>query len=344
MTTLDRDLAALEATPLLGRHLSAVRQQLGRLAVQAVQAGDRGAEARLLARGAVLATRDGAEDARVRLATATRAASEAGDLVLEDRLALLSVRVLARDRHLARARDLLADVQGRALRTPALAGDVALARAAAGFGDARAELEAALTALPSPARDHERLDAHLDLAERLLSGAGDHAARGHLEAALAIGQRHDDPGAVAIAAGGLAALALEAGHPTEAAPLLDLALDAAEALDDDLGRVAHGTVRAALHLAAGELPQAAARGRQVEAAARRRRNWIGVADAILTQSCAEPLDAAVGRLVAAARALKAESEAGANLLAARLGELRAAHGAEFDVALDRIARRGAGEE
>jgi hypothetical protein len=332
MSDLHRDLTALEATPLLGRHLGGVRRALGRLAVRAVQAGDREAEARLLALGATLATRDGAEDARARLATATRAAGEAGDLVLEDRLALLSVRVLARDRHRARARDLLADVQGRAQRTPALAGDVALARAAAGFGDARAELEAALAALPSPARDHDRLDARLDLAERLLRGAGAAAARAHLADALAIGRRHDAAEAVSVAAGTLAALALEAGHPTEAAPLLDEALAAAEALDDDLGRVAHGTVRAALCLAAGDPAHAARVAGVVASAARRRNNWIAVADAILTQSCADPLPAAVERLVRGGRELQSVSEAAANLLAARLGELRAAHGEVFEAA------------
>ena len=92
-------------------------------------------------------------------------------------------------------------------------------------------------------------------------------------------------------------LALESEDRGGAATYLDEALAAADAMEDDLGRVAHNSVRAALHLSMGELPAAASLARRTEAAAHRRSNWIGVADAVITQSLDEPLDVAVRHIV-----------------------------------------------
>ena len=140
-------LESLEAQPLVGRHRAAVRKGLAQAAAAVARSRDRGDTARLLGLGARLARADGARDAVQRLNAARSAASEAGDLVLEDRLALLTVRSLAKARSHHRAADLLADILPRAQRTPSLTPELDLARAAVGIGEPRVHLEAALSAL-----------------------------------------------------------------------------------------------------------------------------------------------------------------------------------------------------
>lgn len=321
-------LARLRETPLLGYHLTAVRQDLGRLAAQITARPDGTLEPTLLAIGARLAVLDGEHDAISRLATATAAAGNAGDFAEEDALRMLMARVLAVHQQGARARDLLAETLGRAANNPALAADVHLSKAAVGLGDRLAHLTAALTTLPSPARDHDRLDTLLALGEALLDGAAPHQATPHLRAALALAKHHQATVERGVAAATLAALELEAGHHGRAAPFLDEAIDAARLLGDDLGIVAHGTVRSALHLAAGEFDAAAQQAAAVQAAATRRQNWLGVADAVITLAASDPdLPAQLKRLVTEAGQLKARgATAAANLLTARLGELRAQHG------------------
>jgi hypothetical protein len=333
-------LDQLESRPLVGRHRPEIRRGLAQVAAAVAASRDRHVLARLLSLGARLARAEGARDAMQRLNIARRAAAEAGDLVLEDRLALITVRTLAKARAHHRAEDLLLDVQTRAGRTPALAAELALARAAVGLGEPRVHLEDALATLPSPAADHDRMEAALDLAELLLAGAASEGARAWFEHARALARSHDAPVELGIASGSLALLALESGEEDRAAGLLDEALAAADAIDDDLGRVAHGTVRAALHLAAGQLAPAARLARRTEKAARRRSNWIGVADAVITQTLDEPLELAVRHLLTSARSLQDEgAQAAANLLKARLGELRAAHSeARFEAALAEAAQ------
>jgi hypothetical protein len=65
-----------------------------------------------------------------------------------------------------------------------------------------------------------------------------------------------------------------------------------------------------------------------------------VADAVITQTLAEPLDLAVQHLLASARTLQDEgAQAAANLLKARIGELRTAHTEHrFEAALAAGAR------
>ena len=334
-------LDTLEQQPLVGRHRAALRRGLAQAAAAVARARSPRDTARLLALGARLARAEGARDATLRLTAARRAAADAGDLVLEDRLGLLTVRSLAKARAHHRAADLLADLLPRAQRTPALAAELHLARAAVGLGEPRVHLEAALAILPSPIADHDRMEAALDLAELLLAGAAPGGARRWFGHARSLALAHDAPVTLGVAAGSLAVLALEDGDAAAAAALLDEALAAADAMDDDLGRVAHGTVRAALHLAQGDLGAAARLAHATERAARRRSNWIGVADAVITQTLDEPLELAVHHLLASARTLQEEgATAAANLLKARLGELRTAHTqVRFEAALDAAARR-----
>ena len=341
MTDAARMLDALEARPLVGRHRAELRRGLAEVAAATTHAPDAGDTARLLGLGARLARAEGARDALQRLNRARRAASDAGDIQLEDRLALLTVRTLARSRATHRATDLLTDILARVQRTPELEAEVALACAAVGLGAPREHLEAALARLPSPVADHDRMEAALDLAELLLSGAAPGAAAHWFEHARALALEHDAPVELGVASSSLAVLALEAGNTDQAATLLDEALEASEALDDDLGRIAHGSVRAALHLAQGDIPSAAQLARRTEAAARRRSNWIGVADAVITQTLAEPLERAVERLAIMASTLQAQgSQAAANLLKARLAELRTLHPeGEFEAALAAAAKR-----
>jgi len=203
-------------------------------------------------------------------------------------------------------------------------------------------LTEALDLLDAPHQAHFRLTALEDLAERLVAGSESELALRHLGTALELAQQWDDPGRVGQVHAQMAGIHLVGGRPDLAMAPLQAALDGALSDGDDLLVVAHGTLLCAMSLDRKKWKAAETCARQVLAAAERRGNWLGVADAALAWSSAhvgrQNLGPAVAILARTLLTLRAHgAHAGGALLHARLGELRADHGAEiFDPMLDRV--------
>ena len=207
---------------------------------------------------------------------------------------------------------------------------------------ARENLEDALELLTDDARAHERLMALEDLAELYLAGEEPARAVHLLHEALAVSERWNDSGRAAHAHALMATIHLTTGRPEESLSHLEAAFAGAIEDEDDLLVVVHGTVLCGLYLDRERWSETEPVARRVLAAAERRGNWIGVADAALAWSATfvgqdetPKAVAVVGRTLLTLRHQNAH--AAAALLHARLGELRAIMGAEhFDTVLRRV--------
>lgn len=207
---------------------------------------------------------------------------------------------------------------------------------------AREHLEDALELLTDDARAHERLMALEDLAELYLAGEEPSRAVHLLHEALAVSERWNDGGRAAHAHALMATIHLTTGRPEASLSHLEAAFAGAIEEDDDLLVVAHGTVLCGLYLDRERWSETEPVARRVLAAAERRGNWIGVADAALAWSATfvgrdetPKAVAVVGRTLLTLR--RQNAHAAAALLHARLGELRAIMGPErFDAVLRRV--------
>jgi len=233
----------------------------------------------------------------------------------------------------APARAAVADALLAARRHPELAADWRIAEASLQHPDALALWAEALDHLPRPARDRDRCYVHSQLARLRLSGGDAVRGRAHLTAALALA-RGNDARLQARLAFRLGAALLEAGLPTEAAPLLSEALTAGT--DDSLIELGCATVLAGLHLDGGDLDRAIDLGARVAMLGALRGNWIAVADGLITQSACHRLredwPAALRVVLHGSQRLQAlHALAALNLLKAHLVALREAMGEEpFD--------------
>ncbi len=189
------------------------------------------------------------------------------------------------------------------------------------------------------ADDPERLPIRIALARICTAGGDRVAARVHLETAYAMALRLADARARPLRRR-LALHLLSIGLPALARPLLEEALLEAVDADDTLQIVSLATPLSAMRLEAADWSEARKLGALVVSAASRRANWLGVTDGLITQStCLLQLDAPLTEAIAlllhgGQRLGGLGALAAVNLIKARLGELRAEHGAEpFDAAL-----------
>ena len=260
------------------------------------------------------------------LARAARLAVEVGDGALERRAKTRVARALVSTGRVgvaARMRDELGPD-----RPPLLDPDLALLDLALGRLNTPEDLGALLTALPSPARDHDRVVVHRALAERWLNGGDRHAAAPHLAAALDLARRYGDAVLTLDLALAAASMRLEAGAAPQGEALLVEAAAMAHEIDDTLAIVVACSALAALRLDREDWAGAAEAAEAELAAAERRHAWLAVADATLTLSTcllhADEVQGAVHHLVTVGAELRARgSQGGVNLIKGRLGELRA---------------------
>ena len=337
-------LAQLATTPLLGQGRQQHRALCEQLGASLATQPDRAVQMQLIAAQALLRFSEGRPDASERLGEAARRAADAGDTRLATRLRLTQARALASTGRAATAEVLIEDAAEAVRQDPALLPDLQLARAAVGEPEAPQLWLAALDRLPSPARDHDRLEALLGLGLAARDGNDPVRARGHWGRALALAQAHQDPVALHRISALLGHLCLEAGLPDEASRHLRAALDAATTLDDPLPQLSAGTILAAMALHRGDWAEAEALARRNATAASRRNNWSAMADAAITLSTCRlrqaDLPGAVQALWETATLLRDLGAAAAlNLIKARLAELRLEVGAAaFDPALAKIVR------
>ncbi len=185
----------------------------------------------------------------------------------------------------------------------------------------------------------ERLQILTALAGICSAGGDRVAGREHLEAAYAMARRLGDARSQQLRQR-LALHLLSIGLPAQAEPLLrEALLDAVDA-DSTLSIVVLATCLSATHLEAGDWTEAGRLGALVVSAASRRGNWLGVTDGLITQATAllaagGSLTEAIAMLLHGGQHFSAQGAVAAvNLIKARLGELRAIHGAvAFDAAL-----------
>jgi hypothetical protein len=331
--------------PLLGNSRKVVLAALPRLAAIAASQPDPELEAGLLRLGAELALQDGRPDAARQLAEAARAARQAGQTAADLELRLRALRALCRAGKVAQARDQLERLCPSAPRFPAAEAEWQLVAARCGATEAKRALLRALELLPSPARDHDRLDVLLSLADLHVEGGDLARSKAALDGAAQLAAAHDDPVAACHVEALRGNLLLEAGLQGEAETALRAAVVAADSLGDDLTVIAQGTLLIALLQAQEDHAQIEPLARQVLRAAERRHNWLAVADATIawagTLVAREAWSAAVAILLRTARVLRGRgSEAGVNLIKARLAELRNIVGAEdFDPLMGEVAGR-----
>lgn len=226
---------------------------------------------------------------------------------------------------------------------PVPPGEVALTRAALGGDHVRSELEAALAALPSPAADADRLDAHLRLADLLQTGGDTVRAQQQLEAALGLARRHEDLLFIGLSSALLGNVLVERGRLDAARPHLEAALAVAWERGDGLMVLSVGTVLVALQQRGGDWQAVAVTARALGAVARERGHWLALADAAVAEGVGlreqGRLREAVEVLVAAYDAL---AEVGADvaqrILQAHLAEVRAQVGKrDFDALVEEVA-------
>jgi tetratricopeptide (TPR) repeat protein len=300
----------------------------------AAAASDPGLEAELLEWQAEAALARAEVDAPRLLAHAARRAT---DPLRRRRLGLLLARAWCRqgrpDRGLDRLEELLErDPGAEDPQDP----DWHLASAETGRGDARYHLSRSLELLGSPERDHDRAWVHLRLGSQLHQGRDRVAAARHFRAALALGRQHHDAVLSHHAGQLLAHLLFEGGQAAEAEPLLRESQREALDLGDDLSLVSTSSLLAALALGRRDWEAAWEHALMEERAALRRQNWLAIADALITQStclCAEDkLGEALRLILRGLDDLDGRgADAAANLLRARLMELRMGQGQErFD--------------
>jgi hypothetical protein len=243
-------LETLEATPLLGDGLERAAGLRKRLTHQLTRQPDPTLQLRAqLCFGELLLVLD-APDAPAFLLEQARQADVRGEAALALRARLLAVRACSRQGDLGTAHSLLEHCEPALAAHPGLRLDGLLARAWPGPIDAVTLLRAALDDLP-PHRDHDRLDALLELADRCEDGGDPYRARAALEQALAVARQHRAHGAAARAALLLGSLQLRTGELEHATHSLDTALALAAQGSDSLVHCAAGQLVATLQLSRG---------------------------------------------------------------------------------------------
>jgi tetratricopeptide (TPR) repeat protein len=335
-------LANLEATPLLGQGLERAKALRRQLTLQLTSHPEPALQLRAqLCFGELLLVLD-APDAAAFLLEQARLAEVRTEPALALRAQLLAVRACCRQGDLAAAQALLARCLPALPSHPQLRLDGLLARAWPGPIDAVALLLEALERLP-PQRDHDRLAALLELADRCEEGGDPYRARAALEQALALAYQHRAHGPAARAALLLGSLQLRTGELDPAARSLDSALALATQAGDSLVRCTAGLLVSTLQLSRGDWSAVLATTEPLLALARQRSNPALLASLTLDRATAlwatdRPVDS-LAALMACSVELAPHPQP-LELIRARFAELLEEVGAErFGVLVGEAAAR-----
>ena len=240
-------LRALEAAPLLGDGLAratALRQTLTR---RLTSQPDPDLQLRAQLRFGELLLVLEAPDASSFLVELSRQADRRDNTIIATRATLLAVRACCRDGDRPQAQALLERCEPGSMEHPGLRLDALLAQAWLGSMDAAAKLVEAIRDLP-PARDHDRLAALLELADRCELGGDPYRAREALDTALDLARQHHADGPAARAALLLGSLLLRTGELEAAGDHLASALSLAQRADDSLVHATAGLLVVSLDL------------------------------------------------------------------------------------------------
>ena len=243
-------LLAFEAAPLLGEGLiraTALRQTLTR---RLTSQPDPDLQLRAQLRFGELLLVLEAPDAASFLVELARQADRRDATIIATRATLLAVRACCREGDRPQAQALLERCAPGSTEHPDLRLDALLAQAWLGAMDAAAKLVEAIRDLP-PARDHDRLAALLELADRCELGGDPYRAREALDSALDLARQHHADGPAARAALLLGSLLLRTGELEAAGDHLASALLLARRADSSLVQASAGLLVVSLALSRG---------------------------------------------------------------------------------------------
>ncbi len=322
---LQAALHELEGLPLLGSSLERVRALRSSLTRHLASHPDPLALLRTQLRfGALLLVLEAPEASRYLMELCNKA-THAGATVLAARAALLAARADCLGGEIHRARATVRGAEAQLQGDPEAGFDFMLARALTSPTDAEALLVRALDKLP-PHRDHDRLAALLELADRCERGGDPYRARRCLDQALALAERHQatrQQGRVALLLG---SLQLREGDLAGARASLERALLSAEQVKDSLVTAAAGTLNSGLLLHDGAWEPLLELTARLLPVAEQRVNPALVVSLTLDRATAfwalRRHGEAVGTLLHTALALEASDEQlPLNLLKARFAEM-----------------------
>jgi tetratricopeptide (TPR) repeat protein len=323
-------LESLEATPLLGTGLERAQFLRRRLSQRLSHEPDPRLQLRAQLRfGELLLVLD-APDTGPFLIDLARQANERRHDAVATRASLLAVRALCRAGDVPAAQSMLEQCDRDQLALPSHRADLLLARAWLGSLDAAAQLQEAIEALP-PERDHDRLAALLELADRCELGGDPYRARESLEQALALCSAHQADGQGARAALLLGSLLLRTGELEAAERGLRRAMELGARSKDSLVRATTGLLLSSLLLARHQWEDLLALTEPLPPLARQRHNPAMLTSLALDRASAlwaldRPVEA-LAELMACSAELTAHPHP-LELIRARFAELLNETGAE----------------
>ncbi len=256
--------------------------------------------------------------------------SQLDDLACQTWLVAARAHCLQGD--LPRAQNIVLLQEPRVTRDLEARFDLMLARAWSSATDAEALLVLALDKLP-PYRDHDRLAALLELADRCESGGDPYRARSCLDRALALAERHHATRQIGRAALLLGSLQLREGELEGAKVSLARALACAEQVQDTLTTAAAGTLVVGLMLNDEAWEPLLTSSDRLLAVARQRVNPAMLTSLTLDRATAwralDRPDRSIGELLGATLELEtADEQLPLNLIKARFAEMLAELGQE----------------
>ncbi len=264
-------IEALESTALLGRGLEQASTLRNAITQRLTREPDPALQLRAQLRfGELLVVLD-APDAGAFLEELARLADQRDAQRIAARACLLAVRAACRAGDRPRGQALLERCAHALGEHPELAPDALLAEAWLGAMDGAAKLGQAIDVLP-PSRDHDRLAALLELADRCELGGDPYRARDALERAFALALGHDAHGPAGRAALLLGSLQLRSGELDAARASLARALPLATRAGDSLVTATAGMLVVTLALAQRRWEDALAASEPLPAVARQRHN------------------------------------------------------------------------
>ncbi len=316
-------LESLEAVPLLGAGLeraAALRQALTR---RLTSQPDPALLLRAQLRFGELLLALEADDAAAYLLDVARQADIRLSPLVAARARLLAARACCRAGDLPQAQALVDRASLTPPGHPQLRLDLLLARAWLGPMDAAVLLLEAIQDLPS-SRDHDRLAALLELADRCELGGDPYRARQALDQALELAQQHQASGQAARAALLLGSLQLRTGEIEAGEASSRAALELAQEAGDGLVIASAGLLVVSVQLSRGAWEPLLATSAPLRGLARERRNPAMMASLALDRATAlwaldRPVDC-LGELMACSAELGADPQP-LELIRARFAEL-----------------------
>lgn len=282
--SLETEIRALEAKPLLGPPLLEVTEALARCKRDVQAHTPSHVAARVLMLEARVRCVDPSQDTSTFLSGAELWARAHGLTRTAERLRLMWCTVLAHQNVHAIPPNVLRSTIEYAQEDGELEAEWRIAEASAATGGSLRLLQEALVHLISPERDQERLAVWVQMAAIRHDGGDISGAIEHLKSGLNIADRYKAVSHQEALHAMLSQLYLSQGQAESARPHLIRALNLAVDQNNDLAIVTHSTLLCAMMIGEADWKQASTTASRLATAAVKRENWLALSDAHLTQA------------------------------------------------------------